>query len=79
LLVDSVGKETPKKFPEWMWIGVYGEKKDGHDNLIYYKRHKIHDGKQQIKVLVKEKPKKAGIDPKTFLIDRKRGKCGVGL
>lgn len=73
IIVDSVGKETEKSFSEWMWIGVYGEKKDGHDNLIYYQRHKIRNGKQQITVYVKEKPKKAGVDPKTFLIDRKPG------
>lgn len=70
-IADSLGKEKDKKFSEWIWVGAYAKDKNDKDSLVYYQRHKIHDGKQTIKFQTKEKPNTAGIDPKTLLIDRK--------
>lgn len=41
--------------------------------VLYFKKHKITKGKQIIKILVNEKPRRAGIDPYNKLIDRKPG------
>ncbi|MFC3811750.1 ABC transporter permease/M1 family aminopeptidase [Lacihabitans lacunae] len=70
LYADEIGKESPQKFNEWIWVGLYGENRGGKENLIYYKRHKIKEGQQNIKVWVKEKPKKGGIDPLLIMIDK---------
>jgi ABC-2 type transport system permease protein len=70
-MADSLGKETDKKFAEWIWVGAYTKDKNKKDSLVYYQRHKIQSGKQTVKFFVKEKPSTAGIDPKTLLIDRK--------
>lgn len=70
-VADSLGKEIKQPMKEWIWVGVYGEKKkDGTDNLIYYQRHKFSRDKEQIKIITAEKPIRAGIDPKHFLVDK---------
>ena len=68
---DGLGNENPMKMDEWIWVGVYGKAdKDDNSKLIYYKRHRINQAKQQISISVKEHPEKVGIDPLHLLIDR---------
>lgn len=68
---DSVGNEKPLNASEWVWVGLYGKPaKDGKDQLIYYRRHRVNTGSNSLKIFVKEEPLKAGIDPLNILIDR---------
>lgn len=68
---DSTGLETEIPMGDWIDIGVFGETEDDDkDRLIYHKKHKIQAGESVFKILVDEKPIKAGIDPINILIDR---------
>jgi ABC-2 type transport system permease protein len=72
---DSLGNETSRPLKEWMWVGVYADKARDTDpaKLLYYQRHLIRSGQQQVSVRVNQKPAKAGIDPLLLLIDRHPG------
>lgn len=67
---DSTGIENPIEVNDWIDIGVYGRNKAGKDSLIYLRKHKITKKENEFKILVKSKPRKAGIDPLHKLIDR---------
>ena len=76
-VADSLGRETDLPLAEWIDIGVYGEEpKEANKNgykfapLLYFEKHKITKANSTIKVKVKSKPVKAGIDPLNKLIDR---------
>ncbi len=70
LRADSTGTETNIALNDWIDIGVYTKTKAGKDSLIYLKKHKITKKENEFKIIVKEKPRKAGIDPMHKLIDR---------
>ena len=70
LRADSVGMETSIPINDWIDIGVYGKDEKGNDKLIYLKKHKINKKDNIYIIPVKEKPRKAGIDPLHKLIDR---------
>jgi ABC-2 type transport system permease protein len=70
---DSVGMESPIQINDWIDIGVYGRDKQGKDKLIYLKKHKITQKENTYIIPVREKPRKAGIDPLHKLIDRHSG------
>ncbi len=70
LRADSTGIETPIAINDWIDVGVYGKNKAGKDSLLYLKKHKITQKQNQFKILVKSKPRKAGLDPLHKLIDR---------
>jgi ABC-2 type transport system permease protein len=70
LRADSTGIESNIPIQDWIDIGVYGKSKAGKDSLIYLKKHKFTNKENEIKILVKDKPRKAGIDPLHKLIDR---------
>lgn len=71
LLADSLGNTKPIDMQDWVDIGVYGSPTEGEkDRLIYLKKHKIEAGEVTIKLILDEKPLKAGIDPINKLIDR---------
>ncbi|MCZ8354383.1 MAG: aminopeptidase, partial [Cyclobacteriaceae bacterium] len=70
LRADSTGIESNIPIQDWIDIGVYGKSKAGKDSLIYLKKHKFTTKDNEIKILVKDKPRKAGIDPLHKLIDR---------
>jgi ABC-2 type transport system permease protein len=70
LRADSAGIESNIPIQDWIDIGVYGKSKAGKDSLIYLKKHKFTTKDNEIKILVKDKPRKAGIDPLHKLIDR---------
>lgn len=67
---DSSGNEKPISINDWIDVGVYGEDKDGKDKLLYIQKYKVSKKANTFKIIVKEKPKKAGIDPINKLIDR---------
>jgi hypothetical protein len=67
---DSSGNETPIPINDWIDVGVYGVDKDGQDKLLYLKKHKVTKKNNTFSIIVKEEPKKAGIDPINKLIDR---------
>jgi len=70
LRADSTGTETNIPMNDWIDIGVYTKTKADKDSLIYLKKHKITRKENEFKILVKNKPRKAGIDPLHKLIDR---------
>lgn len=71
LRADSLGNTTEIDMQDWVDIGVYGEPKDSEkDRLIYLKKHRVNGGESTIKLILDERPIKAGIDPINKLIDR---------
>lgn len=76
---DSTGIETPIPINDWIDVGIYGMNKAGKDSLIYLKKHKITKKENEFKILVKSKPRTAGIDPLHKLIDRHSGDNTKGL
>ena len=77
MVADSLGKETELPLTEWIDIGVYGEepKKENAEGykfapLLYFEKHQITKENSTIKIKVKGKPVKAGIDPLNKLINR---------
>jgi len=73
LRADSAGMETNVPIKDWIDIGVYGKDDKGKDKLIYLRKHLIDKKENEFTILVKEKPRKAGIDPLHKLIDRHSG------
>jgi aminopeptidase N len=67
---DSSGTEKPIAINDWIDVGVYGEDIKGEPNLLYLQKHKVNKKANTFTIIVKEKPKKAGIDPINKLIDR---------
>jgi aminopeptidase N len=73
LRVDSLGRETEIPMNDLVEIGVFGEGKNGGlGKPIYLERQRIRNGKQTIRVVVAQEPKRAGIDPYDKVIDRQR-------
>jgi ABC-2 type transport system permease protein len=63
---DSAGTITEVPMDEWIYVGLFGARKAGQDELsraLYYEKHRIRSGKQSITIKVSEKPIMAGIDP----------------
>jgi hypothetical protein len=74
LRADSVGRETEIPMNDLVEIGVFGDSKNGAlGEPLYLERHRIHSGRQTIRVVVSREPKRAGIDPYDKIIDRERG------
>ncbi len=68
---DSAGNERPLPLnTQWFDVGVYGQDKDGKDKLLYLQKQRVTKKENTVKVIVKEKPTKAGVDPINKLIDR---------
>ena len=67
---DSLGNTSEVPMKDLIDIGVYGRSADGEDKLLYLQKHLIESGSGEVKLLVDEKPTKAGIDPINKLIDR---------
>ena len=72
---DSTGKETLAKMNDYIDIGVFAAEstdKNGRKkvNPLFLQKYKLMPGQKSIKVRVKGKPVKAGIDPYNKLIDR---------
>ncbi len=68
---DSAGNERPLSLnTQWLDVGVYGKNKDGEDKLLYLQKQRVTQKENTVKVIVSEKPTKAGVDPINKLIDR---------
>jgi len=78
LRADSLGKETEQPMADWIDVGVFAKAPAKRDPKIDDKvgvplsleKHKIRSGAQTIRVLVDQRPYRAGIDPLHKLIDR---------
>jgi ABC-2 type transport system permease protein len=67
---DNVGAETPTPMNDLIEVGVFTA---GKEEPFYVARHRIHSGKQTLRIIVEQKPSLAGIDPNRKLIERERG------
>jgi ABC-2 type transport system permease protein len=67
---DSSGTEKAISLNDWIDVGVFGEDKKGEEKLLYLQKRKFTKNENTFKIIVKEKPIKAGIDPINKLIDR---------
>jgi hypothetical protein len=67
--VDPDGNETRMPLADTIEIGVFTGKKD-EEKPLYLKKTKITQERQTFKIIVDEKPSRAGIDPYNKLIDR---------
>ena len=70
LRANSTGVETPTPMNDLVEIGVFAA---GKDDPVYVVRHRIHTGKQTLRIIVPQKPALAGVDPNRKLIERERG------
>ncbi len=67
--VDEDGLETKATIDEYIEIVVFGKSEEGAQNTLYSKKHRIQSGSNRIRIIVNQKPEKAGIDPRHLLID----------
>lgn len=70
IVYDSAGVVTEVPMDEWIPIGVFAERKPGHDELseaLYLEKHRIRSGEQTITITVSGTPVLAGIDPHHLL------------
>jgi aminopeptidase N len=68
-LVNASGDQR-RALPEWIDVGVYTLDSQGHQKLVYLKKHLIKKKFTNIVVTVNSKPFRAGIDPLHMLPDR---------
>lgn len=66
---DSLGNETEVPLDDRIEIGIFGASKEVP---LYLAKHRIRAGVQTVRVIVKEMPERAGIDPLHKLIDREK-------
>jgi ABC-type transport system involved in multi-copper enzyme maturation permease subunit len=67
---DSAGVETEVPMNEWVEIGIFAARDEGHDELskpLYLQKHRLRSGAQTITVRVLGTPVLAGIDPHHLL------------
>jgi hypothetical protein len=83
---DSLGNEKPQVLQDWIDVGVFAKKDTKASAIavgtgskgnvfalgkpLYFKKHKITNGKTTLEITVDEEPTQAGIDPYNKLIDR---------
>jgi hypothetical protein len=80
LRADSVGRETETPMHDLVEIGVFAPgTDDGPGAPLYLARHRIHSGRQTLRVTVPREPARAGVDPWRKLIERERADNVVGL
>jgi aminopeptidase N len=70
VVVDSVGVETEVPMNDLVEVGVFAAAEDGGlGEPLYLRVHRVRSGEQRITVTVPRKPVRAGIDPRSLLID----------
>ncbi|HYH79199.1 MAG TPA: hypothetical protein VEX86_05360 [Longimicrobium sp.] len=70
--VDTAGVETEAPMNDLVEIGVFASAADGgRGEALYRRMHRVRPGRQRITVTVPRKPARAGIDPRSLLIDVK--------
>ena len=69
---DSLGEQTEIPITDLVDIGVFGDKQPGNTlgKPLFVEKRRITAKETTIEVVVREEPKKAGIDPYNKLIDR---------
>jgi ABC-2 type transport system permease protein len=67
---DGIGVETATPMNDFIEVGVFAP---GKDAPLYLVRHRIHTGKQTLRIIVPQEPSRAGVDPYRKLIERERG------
>jgi hypothetical protein len=70
LRADGSGVETPTPMNDLVEVGIFAP---GKDDPFYLARHRIHTGKQTLRIIVPQEPSRAGVDPNGKLIERERG------
>ncbi|HJQ37692.1 MAG TPA: hypothetical protein VKB93_11190 [Thermoanaerobaculia bacterium] len=70
LRADGGGLETATPMNDLLEVGIFAP---GKDDPIYLTRHRIRSGQQTIRIVVPQKPSRAGVDPLRKLIERERG------
>lgn len=73
---NGIGVEIPTPMDDFIEVGVFAAEKDAP---LYLAQHRIHSGKQTIRVLVPREPSRAGLDPYRKLIERERGNNVVAV
>jgi ABC-2 type transport system permease protein len=69
-VVDTAGVETDIPMDDFVEVGVFAAAKDGgFGEPLYLRMHRIRSGEQRITVTVPSQPARAGIDPRSLLID----------
>lgn len=64
VVVDSAGVKKEVPMDEWIDVGVFAPDKPGATKEpLYFRKHRIHSGRQTIIVTVPRRPARAGIDP----------------
>ena len=72
VVVDSAGVETEVPMNDLVEVGVFAAAEDGGlGEPLYLRMHRVRSGEQRITVTVPRKPARAGIDPRSLLIDVK--------
>jgi hypothetical protein len=72
MAVDTAGVETEVPMDDLIEVGVFASAADGDPGEpLYLRMHRVVSGKQRITVTVPNKPARAGIDPRSLLIDVK--------
>jgi ABC-2 type transport system permease protein len=69
LRADGIGVETAIPMNDVVEVGIFAA---GNDDPLYLTRHRIHSGKQTIRIIVPRQPSRAGVDPYRKLIERER-------
>lgn len=69
IVVDSAGVEKEVPITEWVEMGIFAAAEPGQilGKPLHMEKHRIRSGKQTIKILVKDKPARGGIDPYNLL------------
>jgi ABC-type transport system involved in multi-copper enzyme maturation permease subunit len=70
--VGTTGAERERPMNDLVEIGVYAEGRDGRPGPPLYQRmHRVRSGRQRITVTVPGRPARAGIDPRSLLVEVK--------
>jgi ABC-2 type transport system permease protein len=74
VVVDSAGAETGVPMDDLVEVGVFAAADGaGPGEPLYLRMHRVRSGEQRITVTVPGKPARAGIDPRSLLIDVEPG------
>ncbi|HEX8147193.1 MAG TPA: hypothetical protein VF591_08445, partial [Pyrinomonadaceae bacterium] len=74
VVVDEAGVETEVPMDDLVEVGVFAAAEDGGAAAPQYLRmHRVRSGEQRITVTVPWEPARAGIDPRSLLIDVEAG------
>ena len=70
VVVDTAGAETEVSMNDLVEVGVFAATEDGRrGDPLYLQKHRVRSGEQSLTVTVPKKPARAGIDPRSLLID----------